>query len=92
MTTDRTWIAPWIVAVTFVAIAGIVLGWLSAPPTSFALDENCQPQGLRAWTSSNINSEEFWRSQLAAAVPLGSRCELEIARQWAWYRTVERQL
>ena len=78
---------PWIASAVVVAIAGMVLMWLSAPPTSFALDGNCQPQGLRAWASSNINSEEFWRSQLAAAARVHSKCELEIARQWAWHRT-----
>jgi hypothetical protein len=76
----------WIASAVVVAIAGMVLMWLSAPPTSFALDENCQPQGLRAWASSNINSEEFWRAQLEAAAQVGSKCELEIARQWAWHR------
>ena len=59
--------SPWIVAAAFVAIAGMLLMWLSVPPTTFALDETCQPQGLRAWASSNIDSEEFWRAQLAAA-------------------------
>jgi len=78
---------PWIASAVVVAIDGMVLMWLSAPPTSFALDENCQPQGLRAWASSNINSEEFWRAQLAAAARARSKCELEIARQWAWHRT-----
>jgi|KBSMisStandDraft_5_1062788.scaffolds.fasta_scaffold3288295_1 hypothetical protein len=78
---------PWIASAVVVAIDGMVLMWLSAPPTSFALDENCQPQGLRAWASSNINSEEFWRAQLTAAARVRSKCELEIARQWAWHRT-----
>ena len=78
---------PWIASALVVAIAGMVLMWLSAPPISFALDENCQPQGLRAWASSNINSEEFWRAQLTAAARVRSKCELEIARQWAWHRT-----
>src|SRR6476660_304243 len=79
--------SPWIVAAAFVAIAGMLLTWLSVPPTTFALDETCQPQGLRAWASSSINSEEFWRAQLAAAARARSKCELEIARQWAWHRT-----
>ena len=79
--------SPWIVAAAFVAIAGMLLMWLSVPPTTFALDETCQPQGLRAWASSNINSEEFWRAQLAAAAQVGSKCELEIALRWAWHRT-----
>jgi len=78
---------PWIASAVVVAIDGMVLMWLSAPPTSFALDENCQPQGLRAWASSNINSEEFWRAQLTAAARVRSKCELEIARQWALHRT-----
>ena len=77
--------SPWIVAAAFVAIAGMLLMWLSVPPTTFALDETCQPQGLRAWASSNIDSEEFWRAQLAAAAQVGIKCELEIARQWAWH-------
>ena len=77
---------PWIASAVVVAIDGMVLMWLSAPPTSFALDENCQPRGLRAWASSNINSEEFWRAQLTAAARVRSKCELEIARQWAWHR------
>ena len=76
----------WIVPTAFVAIAGMLLMWLSVPPTTFALDETCQPQGLRAWASSNIDSEEFWRAQLAAAAQVGSKCELEIALQWAWHR------
>jgi hypothetical protein len=79
--------SPWIVSAVVVAIAGMLLVWLSVPPTSFALDETCQPQGLRAWASSSINSEEFWRAQLAAAARARSKCELEIARQWAWHRT-----
>ena len=78
--------SPWIVAAAFVAIAGMLLMWLSVPPTTFALDETCQPQGLRAWASSNINSEEFWRAQLTAAALVRSKCELEIAQQWAWHR------
>jgi len=79
--------SPWIVPAAFVAIAGMLLMWLSVPPTTFALDETCQPQGLRAWASSSINSEEFWRAQLTAAARVRSKCELEIARQWAWHRT-----
>src|SRR6478752_2563291 len=79
--------SPWIVAAAFVAIAGMLLTWLSVPPTTFALDETCQPQGLRAWASSSINSEEFWRAQLTAAARVSSKCELEIARQRAWHRT-----
>jgi len=80
--------SPWIVSAVVVAIAGmLLLVWLSVPPTTFALDETCQPQGLRAWASSSINSEEFWRAQLAAAARARSKCELEIARQWAWHRT-----
>ena len=79
--------SPWIVAAAFVAIAGMLLMWLSVPPTTFALDETCQPQGLRAWARPSINSEEFWRAQLTAAALVRSKCELEIARQWAWHRT-----
>jgi hypothetical protein len=79
--------SPWIVPAAIVAIAGMLLMWLSVPPTTFALDGTCQPQGLRAWASSSIDSEEFWRAQLAAAAQVGSKCELEIALQWAWRRT-----
>ena len=77
--------SPLIVPAAFVAIAGVLFMWLFAPPTTFALDDSYQPQGLRAWTSSNIDSEEFWRAQLAAAAQVGIKCELEIARQWAWH-------
>jgi len=75
--------SPWIVTAAFVAIAGMLLMWLSVPPRTFALDGTCQPQGVRAWASSNIDSEEFWRAQLAAAAQVGSKCELEIALQAA---------
>jgi hypothetical protein len=77
----------WIASAVVVATAGMVLKWLSALPTSFALDENCQPPGLRAWASSSVDSEEFRRPQLAAAAQVGTKCELEIARQWAFHRT-----
>ena len=79
--------SPWIVPAAFVAIAGMLLMWLSLPPTTFVLDETCQPEGLRAWVSSNIDSEEFWGVQLAAAEQVGSKCEIEIVRQWAWHRS-----
>ncbi len=37
--------SPWIVPAAFVAIAGMLLMWLSVPPTTFALDENLPAAG-----------------------------------------------
>ena len=40
----------------------------------------------------DIDSEEFWRSQLAAAARVSSKCELKIAPAMGVAPDVERQL
>ena len=41
-------------------------GAVSIPPAGVALDDQCRPQGLRAWISANISTEEFWSAQVMA--------------------------
>ena len=48
----------------FVLVGLVAL--VSIPPAGVALDDQCRPQGLRAWISANISTEEFWSAQVVA--------------------------
>jgi hypothetical protein len=61
------------VAVTL-ALVGLV-ALLSIPPAGAVLDDVCRPQGFRAWVSSNISTEEFWRAQQYALKQERARLE-----------------
>ena len=48
----------------FVLVGLVAL--VSIPPAGVALDDQCRPQGLRAWISASISTEEFWSAQVVA--------------------------
>jgi hypothetical protein len=48
----------------FVLVGLVAL--VSIPPAGVALDDQCRPQGLRAWISAKVSTEEFWSAQVVA--------------------------